>query len=53
LRCKDAGALQAALSERGVRTDSRGEYLRFGPAPYLSDDQLRAAITALGDVAKP
>jgi len=53
LRCKDAGALQAALSERGVRTDSRGEHLRFGPAPYLSDDQLRAAMTVLGEVAKP
>jgi len=50
LRCKDAGGLQAALAERGVRTDSRGEHLRFGPAPYLSDTQLKAAMAALGEV---
>ncbi|WP_370947613.1 kynureninase [Amycolatopsis sp. cg5] len=52
LRCKDASGLQAALAERGVRTDSRGEYLRFGPAPYLSDAQLEAAMAVLGEVAR-
>lgn len=46
-----AAELQAALAERGVRTDSRGPHLRFGPAPYLTDDQLRAAMAALGEVA--
>lgn len=46
-----AAELQAALAERGVRTDSRGRHLRFGPAPYLSDEQLRAAMAALGEVA--
>jgi kynureninase len=35
----------------GVVTDSRGRYLRFGPAPYLSDEQLEAAIEHLGRVA--
>jgi hypothetical protein len=25
--------------------------LRLGPAPYLSDDQLDAAIEALGEIA--
>jgi hypothetical protein len=34
-------------------TDSRGRYLRLGPAPYLTDDQLtraaeRVAVVALG-----
>jgi selenocysteine lyase/cysteine desulfurase len=50
LRCKDAPGLQAGLAQRGVRADSRGPYLRFGPAPYLSDAQLESAMAALGDV---
>lgn len=45
-----AQALQAALRERGVRTDSRGDHLRLGPAPYLTDDQLREAVQVLGEV---
>jgi kynureninase len=51
LRAPRAGALQRALRERGVWTDHRGEVLRFGPAPYLCDDQLDAAMAALGEVA--
>jgi kynureninase len=50
LRTSDAAALQAALRDRGVSADSRGRTLRFGPAPYLSDGQLEAAIGILGDV---
>ncbi|MFJ4101666.1 PLP-dependent aminotransferase family protein [Amycolatopsis japonica] len=50
LECADAGALQATLAERGVRTDSRGAYLRFGPAPYLSDRQLDSALRVLQEV---
>ncbi|MCX6401505.1 MAG: hypothetical protein NTX33_16445 [Propionibacteriales bacterium] len=48
----DAARLQAALAERGVRTDSRGRHLRFGPAPYLTDEQLAAAMAVLGEVAR-
>ena len=33
-------------------TDYRGDLLRLGPAPYLSDDQLRAAVAALGGVVR-
>jgi kynureninase len=29
--------------------DARGELLRFGPAPYLRDDQLTDAMLALGE----
>jgi kynureninase len=47
-----AGDLQAALAARGVLTDSRGARLRLGPAPYLSDAQLRDAVALLGDVAR-
>ncbi len=52
LRTPHAGAFQAALAARGVLTDSRGPYLRFGPAPYLTDGQLSAAMTALGQVVR-
>lgn len=48
----DAARLQAALAEQGVRTDSRGRHLRFGPAPYLTDEQLTAAMATLGEVAR-
>lgn len=47
-----AGDLQRALAERGVLTDARGDHLRLGPAPYLSDNQLEAAVSALGDVCR-
>jgi kynureninase len=50
LRSPIAGELARRLRDRGVRTDFRGDVLRFGPAPYLSDSQLDAAIAALGDV---
>lgn len=45
-----AAELQRALAERGVRTDSRGDHLRFGPAPYLCDQQLEQAIGILGEL---
>ena len=47
-----AGALVRGLRARGVLVDSRGEVLRLGPAPYLSDRQLRDAVGLLGDVAR-
>jgi kynureninase len=50
LRSSKAAELQRALAARGVHTDSRGENLRFGPAPYLSDEQLEGAMTVLGKV---
>jgi kynureninase len=53
LRCARAGELAGALRARGVLTDFRGSLLRLGPAPYLSDDQLRQAIDVLGELVKP
>ena len=47
-----AGEICAALRERGVSADTRGDVLRLGPAPYLSDAQLEGAIGALGEVAR-
>lgn len=44
-----AGQLCQLLRERGVLADFRGDVLRLGPAPYLTDRQLEAAIGALGE----
>lgn len=52
LRSSRAGELRAALKERGVWTDHRGDVLRLGPAPYLADDQIQAAVEALGEAAR-
>lgn len=47
-----AGELSAALSDRGVATDFRGNVLRLGPAPYLSDAQLEDAMGRFGEAAR-
>lgn len=47
-----ATSLTQALHARGVLTDARGTVIRFGPAPYLCDRQLRDAIGALGEVVR-
>jgi kynureninase len=43
LEVQDAEEVSRRLAEHGVMTDSRGHYLRLGPAPYLTDDQLTRA----------
>jgi kynureninase len=52
LRSPVAGELQRELARGGVLTDARGEHLRLGPAPYLSDAQLEAAVAELGAVVR-
>jgi kynureninase len=52
IRSPQAAVLSKALRERGVSTDFRGHVLRLGPAPYLSDQQLLAAIDALEEALK-
>jgi kynureninase len=42
-----AADISARLFERGVWTDTRGEALRLGPAPYLCDAQLHRAMDEL------
>jgi kynureninase len=49
IRTPHARELARRLRERGVFVDARGDVLRMGPAPYLRDDQLTDAVTALGD----
>ena len=50
LRSPSAGEIHQRLRQRGVQTDFRGEILRLGPAPYLSDRQLEDAVAALREV---
>lgn len=47
-----AAEIHAGLKRAGVATDYRDEGLRLGPAPYLSDDQLREAMQRLGEVCR-
>jgi kynureninase len=52
LRSPVAGAFVRGLRARGVLTDARGEVLRLGPAPYLSDRQLQDTVGLLAEVAR-
>jgi len=49
LRTPNAPKVFETLRQSGVWTDFRGDVLRLGPAPYLTDEQLSAATSALGD----
>jgi kynureninase len=52
LESERAEKLSRRLLDLGVVTDSRGRYLRLGPAPYHTDEQLETAIERLGQVAR-
>lgn len=52
LQTPKAPELSRELRARDVHTDYRGDVLRFGPAPYLSDRQLHAAMDALREVVE-
>jgi kynureninase len=47
-----AARFHDGLRARGVLTDYRGDFLRLGPAPYLSDRQLEAAMGLMGEVGR-
>jgi kynureninase len=47
VECPEAGAVARRLAEDGVLIDARGRFFRLGPAPYLADDQLHAAMDRL------
>ena len=47
-----AASLVTALRARQVFSDSRGQTLRLGPAPYVSNDQLYLAVAATADVLR-
>jgi kynureninase len=52
IRALRAGDLCARLRRRSVLTDSRGDVLRLGPAPYLSDGQLRNAVRTISETLR-
>jgi kynureninase len=52
LRAPRAAELCTRLREKRVLTDCRGETLRLGPAPYLSDAQLRETMRIVGDLVR-
>ena len=47
-----ADRFSSELRRRGMHTDHRGDKLRFGPAPYLSDTQLTDSMGLLGEVIR-
>lgn len=51
IRSNDAASLAHSLNARGLWCDARGRWLRLGPAPYLADEQLDAAIALVESVA--
>ncbi|MCS6798152.1 MAG: aminotransferase class V-fold PLP-dependent enzyme [Myxococcota bacterium] len=51
VRVDDAARLVRALREQGVFADARGPLLRLGPAPYVTDDEIDAAVAHLCAVA--
>jgi kynureninase len=48
IECIRSADIAGRLADDGVLVDARGRYLRLGPAPYLSDAQLEAAMERLG-----
>lgn len=42
-----AREIRAILMDNGVFTDARDQILRFGPAPYITTDQIEAAMDEL------
>lgn len=48
LRSPFARTIRAKLMDKGVFTDARGDILRFGPAPYITSDQITQAMAELG-----
>lgn len=49
LRSPYAREIRARLLEKNVFTDARDDILRMGPAPYITTEQIKAAIHALRD----
>ena len=48
LRTARGVAVAAAARQRGLFVDARGAFLRVGPAPYVTDQQLRDGVAILG-----
>jgi kynureninase len=51
LRTDRASALVTGLRARGVFADARGDLLRLGPAPYVTDAEIDEALAILAELA--
>jgi len=51
LQSPEAELLSSMLAERDVFTDFRGDSLRFGPAPYIADQQLQQVLGLMSECA--
>jgi kynureninase len=51
VKAADAPALARRLASRGMWCDARGERLRLGPAPYVTNEQLLGSVELLAEVA--
>ena len=51
VRIAGASRIVEALRARGIHTDARGDVLRLGPAPYVTDDEIDRAIAELRSLA--
>jgi kynureninase len=47
LRTRDTARVYKALKDQGVSTDYRGDLLRLGPAPYVTEEQIDQAANIL------
>jgi len=50
VRVAEASRVVDALRARGIQTDARGDVLRLGPAPYVTDDEIDRALTTLRSI---
>jgi kynureninase len=49
IEIENPALVQQTLLTRDIWTDYRGNVLRLGPAPYVSDDQMNEAVAVLRD----
>jgi selenocysteine lyase/cysteine desulfurase len=52
LRVADASSVARALRQEDVWVDARGDVLRLGPAPYLTDAELSRGAAAVAAAAR-
>lgn len=52
VRVRDAARVVEGMRARGVYVDARGEIMRLGPAPYVTDDEIDRGVAAFFAVAE-
>jgi selenocysteine lyase/cysteine desulfurase len=52
VRVAEAAELVRSLRARDVWVDARGDLLRLGPAPYLTDEEIDRGVSAVVELAK-